>query len=587
MKKIDQWFFFLVTCLSSLSWASDTVTVNNVIKFNNSGIPVVTYELTIPNDKEKYLTIYSNGNAPVFHLQTNKNEWLIDGKNGKIWEGTADELFQNYTRIDAWNPSHNLKSSGANELLIKHLQKTGCFDFNFRCSTLVDADYTIYISSNFTTIQPTTFGSQKKEVLSVRYVDYSKVFQHLEYFFSGDEEYNSELVHQESVRDAIAYAGRYSWRERYIDALRKLKEPVRFSRFMKSLGQHPEIMSLPFVGEDSKIESFNGTLTAVSYNYINVPREFSIAMCRLRAENKAQELLLESSSSNKDAGLLELVSDCADYSTFVSASFMEVSREKTTLLATKLRKQSDYYKGEVKADILAHACWLDVKACIKPKPLRKKRSPSLVKVEKKKTSPVSKIDVVINNDPIEEYAYDPKEIVTSIATINTKDIIVKKSAPSEWALIAKMDNQLALLDFDETKVGLTPDDSAIDNLMFFARPVGDAKDGKFMVKSFSKKRSPVPLSQGNYRVKIGLSVNFEREDRCAKGLSCIFEQAKTRSKKTSRSSVFYIGLNTGWSDEKLVSFGSLVPLIADGSSRYASTLKDVRMIIRSASFELN
>ena len=570
----------LLVCLSASTWASGSIAVSHIVESNN-GLPTVSYELSIPNDKEKYLTIYSNGKTPVFHLQTDENEWLIDGKNGAMWGGSSEELFQNYTRIDGWNPSRSLRSSGANELIIKHLKNTGCFDFNFRCSTLVDADYVVYISSKFLTTEPNLFGSNEQEILSIKYINYSTIFQHVENVFSGDEDYNATLINQKSVRDAIAYAGRNSWRERYVDALRKLKEPKRLYRFMKNLKKYPEIMSLPFVGKDLKIESAKGVLSSVSYNYVNVSREFSIAMCTLKAKNRAKKLLTDEVLVKNEA-LKAFVSDCRDYPAFVKAAFIDVADGKDTLLATKLRKQSEYYSGDVKVDILAYSCWLDEKACVKKKIVKQPR-PSMAKIEKKGNVVVNQ---VINKKPVVVVDLIKKNEDHDLAE-NDFTLMESKPSLSELDSVSTVDNQLALLDAGEIKVSLVPDEREINNLVFLTRPVGDTRDGKFMVKYSLNKQSKLPLSQGNYRVRVDFSIDFEREDKCAKGVSCLFEKVKIRSKKASKSLVFYIGSNNNWSDERLVNFGSLVPLVADGASRYTSTLKKVNMVVRSASFELN
>ena len=573
-------FALLLICVIAPLRASDLITVNHVIKSTKGGVSTIAYELSIPNDKDKYLTIYSNGDAPVFHLQTDQHEWLIDGRNGEIWKGSSEELFQNYTRIDGWNPSRSLKSSGINKLITKHLENTGCFNFNFRCSTLVDADYVVYISSKLRVTESSLFRSQEQEVLSIKYIDYSKIFQHLEKVLSGDEDYDFALINQESVRDAIAYAGQHSWRERYIDALRKLKESKRFYRFMKNLKEHPEIMSLPFVGNDSNIASLGGSLSSISYNYINMPREFSIAMCTLRAKNIAQKLLLDSQST-KNEKLEVFFSDCRDYFVFVNATFVNVAKGQSTLLATNLRKQSGYYSDALKMDILAHSCWLDEKSCVKTKRVKRFPRPSIAKIKNNfrvnkgiHKKPLVIVDLVEKNKADDS---KPKMRVTH----NDPNIV--ESTSSEPHLSATMENQLT----PKTKVELIPDEAETDNLIFLSRPIGDVRDGKFMVKSFFNKWSTVPLSQGNYRVRVDLSINFEREDKCTKGVSCLFEQVRIRSKKASKSLVFYIGTNNDWSDERLVNFGSLVPLIADGASRYTSTLKKVRMVILSASFELN
>ena len=544
--------------------ADSPISIADFRESSDSFVSHAGYQLRVPQGGYR-ITIYSDGKRPVFHLQSKSvdepDEWLIDGMTGQQWTGNLGDLLAGYRRLETIDPKSRLPD-GADETLGEHLKQAGCFNHNWLCTTLADADFVVFASHN-----------DEFSEFSFELHDYSRGFTHIQNVFSGTADFDSNFTWTSDVVSAMAYSGRFSWREKFIDALRSIREVEELKRIAGNLGQHPEIARLPFVGADSAVSRQAGKVVETRYNRVNLKREFEISACRLRAG-----LAARAPAAAQGGDLEGAVSECADYATFVSAAFMDAAGPESDKLANEMRRlaTSAGSKGTLAQDLRAHACWLDGKGCLAQvsaprlanKRISSKTQPTTPKAPKSASAPPV--------PPIEQ----PSGSATGTSSGGG-------SAPEEWAQISKLNNKLLLVGFDEVGVGLTRDAGDLGGLIFVARPVEGAKDGRFIVETFQNPRSPVRLAQGDYRVRAKLSVDFQREDRCTNGVVCLLKRPIPHSKTVPFETTFYIGRVNGWRDKRTVSVGSLVPLVADSSARYTSSLKEVRLAVQNVSFEVN
>jgi len=589
-----------------------------------NGIEHISYTLELPADSKKHLTIYSNGLDMALHFQSDKNEWLIDVKTGKSFRPTEDFL-QQFNRIDAWNPQQSVQSSGGSLELNEHLDASGCYNNNFRCTTLLDSDHVVYLDSTLKT-KSSLFQSTSTEVIKITYINYRPLFSHLEEFFSGEIDFPVINSDRETL-SALNYAGRFSWRERYIDALRyRINDLAKLTRLIRNLQSHPEVTKLPFIGNDSAILSQKGSLQVVQNNAVNMPREISIAACQLQASIFVEQANEKHVSSQKNNILQAIINQCSNNSMFVYAKLLSESNNQSDLAAI-LNKQSNLFSGMEKDDVQAYSCWLDNKYCHPRKTdgtsHHKKRSKDHIGEQDIRALNDAKLSGKKGSKETDEHQSQHRQKNGSARSSGSGmigegdqsvEITDKKhklpndgrgsfnkpnksgdqtipqeySKQREWASIVQVKDKLTLLDIEETRVPLKPDENALNRLTFYAKPVDDAKSGKFMVYVSNRQQSSIPLQYGNYRIRLEIELEFQRKDYCQSSYLCVFETDKTSSfTRNNNRAVFNLSEESDWRDGHEVSFGALKPLIEDGSARYRSDLKNMRMVIKAMSIAPN
>lgn len=159
------------------------------------------------------------------------------------------------------------------------------------------------------------------------------------------------------------------------------------------------------------------------------------------------------------------------------------------------------------------------------------------------------------------------------------------SLPEEWNAIRKYPQRVQLLNIAEVQGILTRDNSAIGGMVFTARALGKASEGRYEISARIADGSPVPVQFGTYRVKLELSLQYVREDVCAASrVRCLLTPASNDrvAKTEERDIALKLEPSRHWQDSNSVSFGSLLPLTADGGSLYRSELREVRLVVKDA-----
>ncbi len=529
--------------------ATATASVSGFVESSNNLIKTVSYRLKLPSLRgdRYFLTIYSDGQSRVFHFQSKSDEFLINGDSGKLWEGNLEDLLRNYQRIDTMNPQ-KIGQNGEPASLLEHFHSSGCLKHNYLCTALADADFVVYASQD---------SSHTEFTFELH--DYSRLFAHVQSVFSGDKPIDAGVFSQREAIAALDYAGRYSWHDRYKDALRSLKNNTEnLQRFAQGVGK----ISLPFIGKETTLSQQSGRITFdpsnINHN-IDVGRELEIAACSIRAANAAKSLL--GVASTRENEVKAMVIDCANYNVFVTAAFLDASGAEARKLASALRKQINSSTTANERDELnLYACELEGKGGCALKQSSFSHAPKTVVKRAPPQRDGKTIDVTLNQ--------------TDASNFST-------NASEELVKINKIGNKMLLLGFDEVGVGLKRDAGDIGGLIFIARPVENATKGVFKVDVFQNPRSPVKFSQGAYRISVKFAIDTQREDQCSKDLLkdllCKFKIPQVIPKRNLVVATFTLNENNQWRDTQTVSAGNLKPLQADGSTRYESTLKDVRL----------
>jgi hypothetical protein len=159
-------------------------------------------------------------------------------------------------------------------------------------------------------------------------------------------------------------------------------------------------------------------------------------------------------------------------------------------------------------------------------------------------------------------------------------------APHEWTLIQAVPNKLVLVAFQEASGRMVPDRAVVGGFSFVARALGPVQDGRFEVEVANHGNAPVRLRHGQYRVRAKLVLDYTREDQCQQGISCWFSRPELHAKSVPREVVFFMTVGGRFVDRRRADFGHLLPLVADGTARYRSQLKEARLAIESVRFEL-
>jgi hypothetical protein len=173
----------------------------------------------------------------------------------------------------------------------------------------------------------------------------------------------------------------------------------------------------------------------------------------------------------------------------------------------------------------------------------------------------------------------PSRLATSVAQAS--------DAPEEWSLIRRVSNKLRLFAFDESSGRLAREAASIHGLTFVARALGAVTEGRFEIQVSPNSQSPVRFAHGQYRARARLVLEYTREDICRGGWTCLLDTTKRHAKTERREVVFNLHGGNRWIDRRLSSFGHLLPLTADGGSRYLSQLKEVHLAVESVQVELN
>ena len=160
-------------------------------------------------------------------------------------------------------------------------------------------------------------------------------------------------------------------------------------------------------------------------------------------------------------------------------------------------------------------------------------------------------------------------------------------AQQEMSLVKRFVNGLVLLAFDERSGKLRPEGGGVtvNGYAFVAHSLGAVGSGRFAIRMTPSAKSPVKLALGSYRVRVQLSLDYTREDRCTAGFFCRFTEPERFAKSSKKELVFRVTPQNSHTDEQSADFKHLQPLVAEGDGRYSSELKDARLAILSARFE--
>lgn len=560
--------FALIVCLTFFSadlWANSTFYIFNFNESSNTLIKSVSYRLKLPPllvQGDKYhVTIYSDGVQPVFHFQSQSNELLIDGFSGKNWSGNLGELLQNFQRIDTVEPKGRLPG-GADETLVMHLNTSGCFKYNFLCSTLSDADFVVFSSQ-----------SSNHDEFDFELHDYSLLFKHVQAAIFGSQDFDPGVLLNRNAVSALAFAGRFSWRDRFVDAISSEKNSNQIIDLMTRVTKKKSaLFQLPFVGEDRQQKHVENKLVFYDDPHkINLEFRRDQQICREGGRRAALSLL-----ASQPYDLTGIARDCinqsnnfnADHSVYVLDGLLNGSHGENSKLSKEIMQQTQILPEDVKGFWEARACDLDKRnGCYSEK--------SALTLRNKKPAILGKS--MKNGE-------DKKRVTESVLVDEASS-----TSSDEWAKIKDI-NKLLLVSFDEVGAGLKREVGDIGGLIFVARPVeGEGiTAGRFIVEVFPNPRSPVKFTQGKYRFRVKFSIDFQREDKCASGISCVFSRPIIQAKSIPVEATFDIDKANNWRGKEEIRVGSLVPLVADGATRYVSNLKEVSLAVQKInSFNLN
>lgn len=545
--------------LSGLAWAD--------------AIPRIQSRFTLP-PLSFLMTPYFDGEALVVHLQSKQEnpqvqpvELLIDARTGRPWAGEFASLIGDRgRRLGLEMPADLTGVRGrANREVLEAL---GCAaKHNRGCSLPEDADVLLFSAFD-----------KAHSALHFEVVDLRPLLNGMTHILSGQADWKQMnwTATDWQVLDALSRLP--EWRNVWLDALRSVADPTTFAQLRQNYdGLH---LGRRIFLKDS----------------LDVQGEMELAGFRLLVQQHARSWL-QDPAEQQMTELAEVVavglappSQGRVGEHMAQALVTTVPPDRLPGLAESLARQARSRHSE---DLRCFSAALMERSCrsamaqrmAAPRAARPAVSTPQGKAAPKPASPITARPV--EREPVAEQKDGLLGGIVAAAPKGQRSPVrVADNVYQEVVMIEKLPNQAVLMAFGEAKGRLDKDAASIAGLTFVARVLGTVQDGRFDVQVSPARIAPMRLSQGSYRAKVRLVLNYTREDRCQRRLNCLVTESVEHVKTEQRDVTFRINVGNGYGNVQPVSFGSLLPLIADGSALYSSRLKSVRLSIKNVLFAL-
>lgn len=536
-----------------------------------SAAPVIrsTARLVLPADAY-LLTPYVSptGDTLLVHLQPtrgNAPEWIVDARSGARWPGSPAEVMAQYRRLGTESPA-DVKAGTAYDQ--QSMLQLGCAAPVVFCTSPADADLVLLL-------RWARAGELEMEVVDLR-----PLLAGMDALMAGHLA-AADLTTSAANWQLLVLASRDAARRQlWLEALRSIDSTQRWQRLAQAADRGPELLQWPMFRPekdgDKRLDlRAELELLALRLNITLLARAAAGAARVETVQALAEGLLLANQIGFRGDVASHLVDvliqrDDAERQTLASALAAEAQRRRVH-------------------GLWCYAEWMLFRPCAGTPPWAGAAlvSPSLRRPQAAGGPAPAPVTATT---PATTPAATPAPTTPSAVAAATQPQLPATTqagdAPHEWALITGQPNKRVLLAYSETSGLMAPESGAVAGLSFVARALGPVQDGRFEVQISPNSSAPLRLQHGSYRVKVRLVLDYAREDRCQSGLLCLFSSAERHARTERRDVVFVLAPGNQHTERQRAHFGGLLPLVAGGSQRYVSILKEARLAIDSVRFEL-
>ncbi|MFO1330114.1 MAG: hypothetical protein U1F56_22390 [Rubrivivax sp.] len=497
-------------------------------------------------------------------LQASGTELLVDARSGRPWAGELPQLLKDYTRLDSESLDEVAGGSARDLLLLRTL---GCTRGHVLCTSALDADLLLQVrmaggAAQLTVLDLRALLAQIEDVLAGRVPGTEADW--------GDEEWLAlEVAAQAPER-----------RARWVDALRSIAGIDEFQRVVASVQQAPRLAARPLFQGERAAADLRAELELKGHKLlVGAHADALLGGGGGAALGQLADALVSATQPPNQIGVATHLVDLLG------------SRppEQTRRLATELAAEATRRRSDV---LHCFAQWLQAQACGQGAPPWVTRDTVVAAAPAPAPTPTPRTPAqrTPRAEPAPAPAPTPAPPTAPAPPRSPEPAVVAASAPGdaphEWTLIQRVPNKLVLVAFNEASGRMVPDRAVVGGFSFVARALGPVQDGRFEVEVANQNSAPVQLRHGQYRVRARLVLDYTREDQCVQGMSCWFARPELHAKSVPREVVFFMTVSGRFVDRRRCEFGTLLPLVADGSARYRSQLKEARLAIESVRFEL-
>jgi len=481
-------------------------------------------------------------------LQSATPEQWLDARSGRAWSGELPALLRDFEHLGSEAPAGVAAGTAPDLALLRAL---GCTGAHVICTSALDAEVLLLLG-------PAGQGGAAATVVDLR-----ALLAEAEEVLAGRRDGRTVDWGDLEWRALEVAAQRPERRARWLDALRSVRDIDAFERLLASVTAAPRLAAQPL---------FQGPNPAV-----DLRAELELLGHKLLVGTHASRLL------GGDGAAAAALADALERATQppnqigVATHLVELLTDRAAddrrRLAERIADEATRRRSEV---LHCFARWLDARACGEgAPPWVVSSAPAVPRTPRPEAGPRERIAVAPPAPPA-----PPATAGLAEATATGGD------APHEWTLIQRVPNKLTLVSFNEATGRMVPDRAVVGGFAFVARALGPVQDGRFEVEVAAAEAAPVRLRHGQYRVRAKLVLDFTREDQCQQGIACWFTRPELHAKSVPREVVFFMTMAGQFVDRRRAEFGTLLPLMADGSARYRSLLKEARLAIESVRFEL-
>lgn len=546
----------LVTCLGACSGA-----------FAQTRALVPATESAIALPPGSYLVtpyVEPESGAVVIHLQPRRGagkEWLADARTGQPWAGPPDDVRTRFTRL----PSETGRTVQAGDAWDQRLLRLiGCSaDVGF-CTSPADADLVVMMRLT-------------DSRLWIQVADLRGVLVSMVAVMDGTSSAAQAVTDARQWGLLELLSEHRPHRLRWLDALRSVDNLERWLRVADAAGSTPRLLRWPAFNSvregDGRVD-LAGELERLGLG-INV---------WLLARAASQRGSPEDIRALADALLLgDRIGFRGDVATSLVDVLLRLAAEDRAHIAVRLNDEARRRRSH---GLWCYSEWLQAQSCAatppwdlpsnrppghraSPSPPQPVQPPSAPSARAPMSPPVR--DTQVPSNPPESKRELPA--VARLAKHEAGD------GPQEWTLIRRLPDRIQLLAYDERSGHMMPEAGAISGLSFVARALGPIQDGRFTVQVSPNAHAPVLLRHGIYRVRVRVVLDYTRVDSCVVTWACFFSSTERFARTDRRDLTFEIDPKNRFVDLRRADFGSLVPLVADGSQRYESKLTQAKLSI--------
>lgn len=522
------------------------------------------------------LTSYVNRDSGqlLVHLQPKDSrlpDMVIDARTGEGRSQMGDELRRDFVRLGLETVAQVATGQAFD---LQMLRQLGCSAPFHACTTPADADVLLFV------------GLSPAGNLLLDVVDIRPIFQQLLSWLSGQASISDGKFAASDLALLKLAARQPQRREGWLDAIRSINAVERWQNAYAAYSDGPKLGDF----EPFRELPLQAVLQGATDDRVALGAELELVGLRLRAADLVEDWE-RSASADSLASLVELISFAGNEkgvqgraTGHVVGVLIDRTESRRHRLTEVLATQAIHHKSRL---LWCNAEWVAGRDCGRPPPWTKVASRSLPPTEvgtsgRRAAAPIPPRNTTTAR---EEFA------TAGVYGISAKVSVgggarVAGDAPQEWSLIQSLPNKLVLLSFSEATGRLDRESGQLEGFSFVARSLGNLSEGRFELQIIPSGRAPLRLAHGAYRVRVSLVLDHTREDQCSFGLSCVFKTSERYAKTERRTVTFRVAAGNQFRDNQACNFGHLLPLVADGGDRYRSVLREARLSIEGARFEL-